>query len=120
MKFARLIHQYKYDLSSSWDKCGNIGDCIQNIAVENLYKEFGINENEIIKINRDDIPNYSGEDVVLLMQGWFGNFYNVFPLNIPNNIKPLYIGFHLNNYQYCREKFLEDKLHEKMKEYQPI
>jgi len=120
MKFARLIQQYKYDLSSTWDKYGNIGDCIQNIAVENLYKEFGIKEKDILLINRDEIHEYTGEEAVLLMQGWFGNVHNVFSLKIPPKIKPLYIGFHLNDYNSCRQRFLDENLPQCMKEFQPI
>ena len=119
MKFARLIQQYKYDLKS-WNGEGNIGDCIQNIAVKNLYKQTGISDDEVVKINRDDLADYSGEPVILPMQGWFGNVHGVFPLDIPESIVPVYIGFHINSSNDCREKFVEQNIAEKMKKFEPI
>ena len=119
MKFARLIQQYKYNLES-WNGEGNIGDCIQNIAVRNLYKQMGISDNELVKINRDDIPNYSAEQVILPMQGWFGNVHGVFPLDIPDNITPVYIGLHINSGNNCRDIFIQKNLAAKMKAFEPI
>lgn len=117
MKFARLIQQYKYDLTT-WNKKGNLGDCIQNLAVENLYKEMGI-EN-LLKINRDEISKYNGEKVILPMQGWFGNVHGVFAAKWSKDVIPVFIGFHLNDYQNCREQFVEDKIYEQMKNFEPI
>ena len=119
MKFARLIQQYKYN-SESWNGEGNIGDCIQNIAVRNLYKQMGISDNELVKINRDDIPNYSAEQVILPMQGWFGNVHGVFPLDIPDNITPVYVGLHINSGNNCRDIFIQKNLAAKMKAFEPI
>lgn len=117
MKYARIIQQYKYDLRT-WNCNGNLGDCIQNLAVENLYKEMGINE--LVKVNRDDIANYKGEKVILPMQGWFGNVHNVFPANWSKDIHPIFVGFHLNNYCNCRENFISRNVHKKIKEFEPI
>lgn len=117
MKYARIIQQYKYDLKT-WDKQGNLGDCIQNLAVENLYREMGI-EN-LLKINRDEINEYTGEKAILPMQGWFGNVHGVFSANWSKNIIPAFVGFHLNDYQNCRERFVKEKIYERMKEFEPI
>lgn len=119
MKFARMIQQYKYDLAD-WNRNGNIGDCIQNLAIENLYKELGIDCTELVKINRDDIPNYSEEKALLPMQGWFGNLYKTFPANFSPNILPVFIGFHLTNYKESRQRFLKENLQEKFSQYTPI
>ena len=117
MKYARLIQQYKYDLKT-WNKRGNLGDCIQNLAVENLYKEMGI-EN-FLKINRDEIQKYSGEKAILPMQGWFGNVHGVFAVKWSRDIIPVFVGFHLNDYQNCRERFIEEKIYENMRDFEPI
>lgn len=117
MKYARIIQQYKYDLRT-WNGDGNLGDCIQNLAVENLYNEMGINNLE--KVNRDDIANYKGEKVILPMQGWFGNVHKVFPANWSKDIHPIFVGFHLNTLCNCRIKFINNNVHKKMKEFEPI
>ena len=117
MKYARLIQQCKYDLET-WDKKGNLGDCIQNLAVENLYKEMGI-EN-LLKINRDEILKYNGEKAILPMQGWFGNIHGIFVAKWSKNVITVFVGFHLNDYQNCRERFFEDKIYEQMKNFEPI
>ena len=110
MKYARIIQQYKYDLRT-WNGDGNLGDCIQNLAVENLYNEMGINNLE--KVNRDDIANYKGEKVILPMQGWFGNVHKVFPANWSKDIHPIFVGFHLNTLCNCRIKFINNNVHKK-------
>lgn len=116
---ARIMQQYRYS-PETWNGTGNIGDCIQNIAVENLYKEMGISDREITKINRDDIHLYNGQKVILPMQGWFGNAHNVFSLNWSNCIHPVFVGFHLSESAKCREKFVEEKIYVRMKEFEPI
>lgn len=117
MKYARIIQQYKYDLKT-WNGNGNLGDCIQNLAVENLYKEMGMND--LAKINRDEISNYKGEKVILPMQGWFGNVHKVFAADWSKDIHPVFVGFHLNNCCNCRENFISRNIHEKIKEFEPI
>ncbi len=119
MKFARLIQQYKYDLKT-WNGDGNIGDCIQNIAVKNLYEQLGISDSDLVKINRDEIADYSGEPVILPMQGWFGNVHQVFGADWSENIIPVFIGFHLNDFCGCRDEFENRQIAVKMKEFEPI
>lgn len=116
---ARMIQQYRYDIRT-WNGKGNIGDCIQNIAVENLYREMGFSDNEILKINRDDIHLYNEQKVLLPMQGWFGNVHSVFSLNWSKYIHPVFLGFHLSESGKCREKFVEEEIYERMKEFEPI
>jgi hypothetical protein len=67
----------------------NIGDNIQTIAARMLYKEIGIEDNQIIAVNRDGLTNYDGKPVVLIMNGCF--YEPCFP--IPNNIIPIFVGF---------------------------
>ena len=69
--FGRLYMQYMYKTEEGWKKEGNIGDCIQNIAVENLYKKAGISADELILVNRDELDKYCGEAVKLVIQGYF-------------------------------------------------
>ena len=117
MKFARMRQMYKYN-PASWNLEGNIGDCIQNIAIENLYKKLGITD--LIQINRDDLINYHGEKAILPMQGWFGNLHDSFLASWSKDIIPIFIGFHLNDAMNCRDVFVEKDLHNKIKNYEPI
>lgn len=68
----------------------NLGDNAQSIAARNIYRHFGIPDDQIIPVNRDLLPQYTGEDVALIMNGVF--FKQSFPL--PSSIKPIFIGFH--------------------------
>lgn len=82
-KIAKLIYQYRYPRQKTltnklWKGEGNIGDCIQTIAVCNALNESDILlHSSLINLNRDDIRNYTGEEVILPMQAWYGNAYGV-------------------------------------------
>ena len=43
----------------------NIGDDMQLVAVENLYKEMGIDYADVIRIGLSQLSSYDGEYVVL-------------------------------------------------------
>lgn len=68
----------------------NLGDNAQSIAIRHVYKLFGIESDQVIEINRDMLPHYDGEPVILIMNGVF--FRDSFPL--PDAIIPIFIGFH--------------------------
>lgn len=123
MKYGRTINQYKYKMQKRpgdnlWPRDGNLGDPIQSLAVENIYAKAGINE--LLHINRDDIKFFDGENCQLVMQGWFGDYADNFPLPWSENIKPIFIGFHLSTINHTRERFTREKIYEKMKPYEPI
>ena len=126
MHFARMKYKYLYDMQKyptdwdRWPRDGNIGDCIQNLAVENLYRELGISDETLLKINRDEIPFYNGDKCILPMQAWFGNYAGTFPLPWSSQIEPVFIGFHLNKGWQTRERFLREKIQERMEPFQPI
>lgn len=67
----------------------NAGDNMQTIAARSLYRTIGIQDDQITTINRDDLPNYSGNTVVLIMNGCF--YEPCFPIS--NQIIPIFIGF---------------------------
>ena len=126
MKYARFLYQYKYKMQqrpddySLWPRDGNIGDCIQSIAVENIYRKAKIDVNEVLLLNRDDINSYNGEPCKLVMQAWFGDYAQVFPLPWSEKITPIFIGFHLNKINNTRERFIKEKIYCHMIPYQPI
>ncbi len=45
----------------------NLGDSAQSYAVKLLYKEMGIDDNDIIPVPRYDIANYSGEECICIV-----------------------------------------------------
>jgi hypothetical protein len=105
--------------SPFWPRDGNIGDPIQSLAIENIYRKMEGDRN-ILLINRDDISIYSGEPCCLVMQAWFGHYADTFPLPWSDKIKPIFIGFHLSTINDTREKFIAEKIHLKMKPFEPI
>lgn len=68
----------------------NLGDNAQSIAIRNIYRHYGILDDQMVEINRDSLPHYDGEPVILLMNGVF--YRSSFPL--PEAITPIFIGFH--------------------------
>ena len=49
----------------SYPHSNNLGDYIQKIAVKQFLKE------KIIEIDRDNLKNYFGEKIKLIINGWF-------------------------------------------------
>jgi hypothetical protein len=96
MKFKYGVLDFRYNHFSSFkenlEKKGafsvNIGDNMQTIAVRLLYKSLGIADDQIISINRDDLPNYKGEAAVLIMNGCL--YEPCLP--IPGQIIPIFVG----------------------------
>lgn len=67
----------------------NIGDYIQSLAAKQFLPQVDY------YINRENLANYTGETVKMIMNGWFThNVHNW----IPNEkIIPLFVSFHINN-----------------------
>ncbi len=119
MKFARTVNKYKYSIPP-WPKDGNLGDCIQSLAVENIYKKAGIDPKELLLINRDEVRSYGGPKAALIMQGWFADYANVFHFPLSKNILPIFIGFHLNPVNHTREKFIWRNIIPEIKRFEPV
>ena len=112
VKFGRIV--YGINSQSPAGFC-NLGDWFQTFAVDHLYEEMGIPEEDIVNISRHELSSYSGggEPVVLPMQGWFGHLVKgseLFPIS--PNIRPVFVGFH------CLSKNVIDLT--ELKKYQPI
>ena len=88
----------------------NIGDYIQTLAVIKLIgKEYKI-------LDRESLNSYNDEPRKVIINGWFMEN----PLNFPpsNNIKPLFISFHIN--PQIASDFLNNNTVSYLKEHQPI
>lgn len=72
----------------------NIGDPIQDYALELLYKRMGINDSQIVRLRPEDLRAYSGEYVLLPMVGiaLSDDGYGELPLS--PNIIPVFISSH--------------------------
>lgn len=119
MKFSRTINKYKYSIPP-WPKDGNLGDCIQSLAVENIYRKAGIPPENLFLINRDELCSYSGPRTALIMQGWFADYANVFNFPLSKDILPIFIGFHINPLNHTREKFIWRNIIPEIKHFEPI
>ncbi|MFN4159235.1 MAG: hypothetical protein ACK4GO_12630 [Gemmobacter sp.] len=95
MKYGVLTFSYASpdrpeDKSAALLRVGvNLGDYVQTLAVRHLYASFGIDEANILPVDRDTLPAYSGPPVILPMNACF--FERCFPL--PPQVRPVFLGF---------------------------
>lgn len=132
-----ILYYHNDDLSVA---STNIGDYIQSIATINYYKKFlqhkfnivynnfddflhKVLHNEIEGVNfvfvrRDDVcRDVKGYDKILLvMNGWWMHpTFKTLLFNIPDNVTPLFISFHINNMELLKPPFIDI-----FKKYEPI
>ena len=94
----------------SYPNSNNLGDYIQKIAAKQFLKE------NIIEIDRDNLNNYFGEKIKLIINGWFMEKPNNWPPS--NKIIPFFISFHINP---IIEKYILNKNGvEYLKKHEPI
>ena len=72
----------------SYPNSNNLGDYIQKIAAKQFLKE------KTIEIDRDNLKNYFGEKIKLIINGWFMEKPDNWPPS--NKIIPFFISFHIN------------------------
>lgn len=70
----------------------NIGDYIQTFAIDYIYKYMEIPEDKIINIDRHALRSYTGEEVILPLNAWFG--YKDDTGEFSKYIRPVFIGYH--------------------------
>ena len=87
----------------------NIGDYIQALAADQFMESS-------FCINREELDAYSGEDVKIVMNGWFMHRPSRFPPS--RNIHPLFVSFHLA--PAVADDFLTDKTLEYLRKHGPI
>lgn len=93
-----------------WANTTNIGDDIQTLAAINFLKKKNITSYKFV--NREEMRDYKGENITLIMNGWFMHNINQFPP--ADNITPIFISFHVNN------ELLIKKNIDYFKKYEPI
>lgn len=81
MMLALLKYDYNYPTY-------NIGDYIQSLAAKQYLQD------EVILVDREGLKNYDGEEIKLIMNGWFLHNLDQWPPS--DKIHPLFISFHLS------------------------
>ncbi len=107
MKFANIIMNRK-------GRC-TVGDDIQLLAIENLYKNMGIDYNEVVRIPFSELSTYDGDYVVLPISfPLYGYSHEDFVTCFSEKIIPVFLGFATMKQDYRLEDI------EYLKRYQPI
>lgn len=88
----------------------NIGDYIQSLAAAQFF------DNIDIKINREALDEYDGEEVKMIFNGWFMHYPEHWPPS--NKIKPLFVAFHLNS--LAKNELLLENSIRYFKKHEPI
>lgn len=97
-------------LSVSTEKIINIGDYIQALASSQFL------DNIDLFIEREKLKDYDGEDVAMIMNGWYMHHPEQWPPS--SKIHPLFVAFHLNN--LVDSKLLDLESITYLKRYEPI
>ena len=98
MKYGYMNYR-KHLLVNKNERPMNLGDPIQSLAVLELYKEIGIPEEDIVPLDRYDLVDYVGEDVVAIVNGAenYEHFcYATRFLPVSGKIHPVFIGLHFH------------------------
>lgn len=106
MKHGLLIYRTNPD-----SNIFNIGDYIQSLAAAQFY------DNKIdVYLNREKLNEYHGDDVKLIMNGWFMHE----PQNWPpsERINPLFVAFHIN--KLAQNELTSSESISYLKKFQPI
>lgn len=93
MRYGRIVYTPNPGLVADAQYV-NVGDIFQTLAWDLVYAQCGITPAQTVNVNRYDLRTYSGEDVLLPMNGWFGigRGADIFPLS--PRIHPLFLGYH--------------------------
>ncbi|MRT93460.1 polysaccharide pyruvyl transferase family protein [Ancylomarina sp. 16SWW S1-10-2] len=103
MKHALLSYQ-------EGERTFNLGDNVQSLAARQFLKK------DPILIDRERLYHYAGDEVKLIMNGWFThNLFNWVP---SKTIHPLFVSFHLNS--SAAPFLLNDESVAYLKKHEPI
>lgn len=88
----------------------NVGDNIQSLAAKQFLPKVDT------LINREHLADYKGDEMKVIMNGWFTHNYNNW---LPSeNIRPLFVSFHVNN--TAAPYMLTEKAVAYLKSFEPI
>ncbi len=115
MKYGKLHRNYQIERFVEEDRFTNIGETAIVMAMEGLYREMGVKEEDLVEIFVDDISSYDGEYVLLPINIAFIQDLEESGLHkISNKIIPVFIGLCYNS------TVLDEELVSYFKKYEPI
>jgi hypothetical protein len=109
MKYGILVYNYPKEILEM-----NIGDYIQSLAA----KQFIPNEEETVYVDRESLSDYDGENIRLILNGWFMFMHNPHKFPPSSKITPLFVSFHVN--ESVKDIILNDLNVEYLKKHAPI
>lgn len=92
MKYGRLV--FGRNCVRGNNQYGNLGDCYQSYAVDNLYDYMGISRSDRSLIKRTEITDYRGELTLLPLQGCFIRIKGAPVFPVSPDIWSVFFGFH--------------------------
>lgn len=98
MKYGYMNYR-KHLLAGRNERPMNLGDPIQSFAVLELYQKLGIPAEEIVPLDRYDLTDYAGEDVIAVINGAenYEHFcYATRFLPVSDKIHPVFISLHFH------------------------
>lgn len=89
------------DIERLW----NVGDYIQILAIENLYKKMGVKSEDIVKIHAQELKSYKGEKLLLPINliVYGDNFFDGSDIVISEDIVPVFLGLHFYHYIFSEK-----------------
>ncbi len=129
MKYGYMNYR-KHLLSGKKERPMNLGDPIQSFAVLEFFKRIGISDDEIIPLDRYDLADYDGEEVIAVINGAENYEHYAYAtrfLPVSDKIHPVFLSIHLdrdisenelkslrdNQPIGCRDEYTVDLLKEK-------
>lgn len=100
MKYGRLVFSREF---VSPTVC-NAGDIVQTLAIDLIYEQMKIPKEDIIDIPMEELSSYSGEKVILPLDGYFRYSleYPAFPVS--RDIIPVFLGVYSTSKQYLKHR----------------
>lgn len=93
----------------------NLGDNIQLLAINELYKKIGVSEKDIVRIDYYNLSNYDGEYVILPINYPFYGYRNKLDITMfSEKIIPVFLGISVMDGTITSEE------KEYLKQYEPI
>ena len=89
MKFANLCDHGSTSI--------NLGDYLQFIVIDGLYKKMGIPDSAVYHLKSGEIADYEGEELLLPLNFITTIFVHNNKINFSKNIIPVFLGLSLSN-----------------------
>ena len=100
-KYKNSFLLFRYNYLNALNEWGvNLGDYVQTLATQHVINTI-FNNITFKYWDRDNLSNYSGEEVFTVMQGWFSHSSDYLP---NDKILPVFIGTHITTAK--REEFI--------------